>query len=156
MSDSAADDRLMSVESLLAHLQHDFDHLSQVVWRQQTELETLRKELAKLVERQIVGGNTAEVRDPLTESTAVRIRTGGKELSLKSNGITGWQFVTPDTYGDADPGGDTELNTEVFTGVRPLLNYLTTVQAQSTADVIESPTNEEYFSVLIALVPVTL
>ena len=67
MSDSAADDRLMSVESLLAHLQHDFDHLSQVVWRQQTELETLRKELAKLVERQIVGGNTAEVRDPLTE-----------------------------------------------------------------------------------------
>lgn len=67
MSDSAADDRLMSVESLLAHVQHDFDHLSQVVWRQQTELEALRKELAKLVERLPVGGDAAEIRDPLAE-----------------------------------------------------------------------------------------
>ena len=67
MSDTAANDRLMSVESLLAHLQHDFDHLSQVVWQQQTELESLRKALAKLVERLPVGGDTAEVRDPLAE-----------------------------------------------------------------------------------------
>ena len=66
MSDSSTD-RLMSVESLLSHLQHDFDHLSQVVWRQQAELDALQKELAKLDERLPVGGNAAEVRDPLSE-----------------------------------------------------------------------------------------
>ena len=60
-------DRLMSVESLLAHLQHDFDQLSQVVWRQQSELEVLRLELTKITERLTAETDSAEVRDPLAE-----------------------------------------------------------------------------------------
>ncbi|MFO0935431.1 MAG: DUF4340 domain-containing protein [Gemmataceae bacterium] len=83
-------------------------------------------------------------RDILGEATAVRILSGKKELSLKSiTGSPNWQFVVPETYGEADAGGDTEVNTNVFTGVRPLVNYLTTIQAQSSADFIESPSAEQ-------------
>ena len=83
------------------------------------------------------------MRDPLTDAMALRVKAGGKELSLKSTGPDGWRFAVPDSYGDADPGGDTEVNREVFTGVRPLLNFLTTVQWQAPADVVESPSAED-------------
>lgn len=43
-----AEDRLIAVESALAHLQHDLEQLHSVVLAQQTEIEKLRTELAGL------------------------------------------------------------------------------------------------------------
>lgn len=63
-----ADDRLTSVELLLTHLQHDFEQLSQVVFRQQAELDALRKELVLLDTRVVtLSTEVPEVRDPQAE-----------------------------------------------------------------------------------------
>ena len=43
-----AEDRLIAVESALAHVQHDFEQLHAVVLAQQTEIEKLRSELELL------------------------------------------------------------------------------------------------------------
>ena len=42
------EDRLVEVESALAHLQHDFEQLHSVVLAQQAEMEKLRNELETL------------------------------------------------------------------------------------------------------------
>jgi hypothetical protein len=101
---------------------------------------TNAKSLTDFRQKRLLG---TTMREPLTDATAIRVKAGGKELSLKSTGPEGWRFAVPDSYGDADPGGDTELNRAAFTGVRPLLNFLTTVQWQAPADVIESPSSED-------------
>lgn len=62
-----ADDRLTNVELLLTHLQHDLEQLSQVVFRQQAELDVLRKELVLLDSRVVTLTEGPEVRDPLAE-----------------------------------------------------------------------------------------
>ena len=64
---SSADDRLTNVELLLTHLQHDFEQLSQVVFRQQAELDALRKELTRLDSRVVTLSEGSETRDPLDE-----------------------------------------------------------------------------------------
>lgn len=64
----AAEDRLTSVELLLTHLQHDFEQLSQVVFKQQAELDALRKELVLLDTRVVtLSTEVPEVRDPQAE-----------------------------------------------------------------------------------------
>lgn len=63
----AADDRLTNVELLLTHLQHDFEQLSQVVFKQQAELDALRKELVLLDSRVVTLTEGPEVRDPQAE-----------------------------------------------------------------------------------------
>lgn len=68
MPDSNADDRLTNVELLLTHLQHDFEQLSQVVFKQQAELDALRKELVLLDTRVVtLSTEVPEVRDPQAE-----------------------------------------------------------------------------------------
>ena len=68
MSASHSDDRLTSVELLLTHLQHDFEQLSQVVFRQQAELDALRKELLLLDTRVVtLSTEVPEARDPQAE-----------------------------------------------------------------------------------------
>lgn len=64
---SSANDRLTNVELLLTHLQHDFEQLSQVVFRQQSELDALRKELTLLDSRVVTLADGPEIRDPLAE-----------------------------------------------------------------------------------------
>ena len=64
---SVPDDRVEHVESLLMQLQHEFDLLGQVVWRQQTEIDTLKKELQRLDERLVTSAEGPEVRDPQSE-----------------------------------------------------------------------------------------
>lgn len=65
---SNADDRLTNVELLLTHLQHDFEQLSQVVFKQQAELDALRKELVLLDTRVVtLSTEVPEVRDPQAE-----------------------------------------------------------------------------------------
>lgn len=68
MPAQATDDRVVNVELLLTHLQHDFEQLSQVVFRQQAELDALRKELVLLDTRVVTLSTEApEVRDPQDE-----------------------------------------------------------------------------------------
>lgn len=59
--------RLENVESLLAHTQRDLEQLSQVVWQQQAELDSLRKELFRVNARVATLGEVPEARDPLAE-----------------------------------------------------------------------------------------
>ena len=61
------DDRVINVELLLTHLQHDFEQLSQVVFRQQAELDALRKELTLLDSRVVTLSEGTEDRDPQDE-----------------------------------------------------------------------------------------
>lgn len=67
MSAMVSEERWEKLESLLMHLQHDCEQLGQVVWRQQAELDALRRELAKLNERLDDLSEEPEVRDPLAE-----------------------------------------------------------------------------------------
>lgn len=61
------EDRVTNVELLLTHLQHDLDQLSQVVFRQQAELDALRKELTTLDSRVGTLTEGPETRDPQAE-----------------------------------------------------------------------------------------
>ena len=61
------DDRVINVELLLTHLQHDFEQLSQVVFQQQTEIDALKTEVAKLSTRIVTLTDDPEVRDPQDE-----------------------------------------------------------------------------------------
>ncbi|MCS7269789.1 MAG: DUF4340 domain-containing protein [Gemmataceae bacterium] len=65
-----------------------------------------------------------------------------KTLSLeKSSG--GWQFQVPSGWGAADVQGDSQSPPGTFTGVRPLLNALTSLRAGSKTDFIDLPTPEQ-------------
>jgi SlyX protein len=64
---SSADDRLTNVELLLTHLQRDFEQLSQVVFRQQAEIDALKTEVAKLNTRIVTLTDDPEIRDPQEE-----------------------------------------------------------------------------------------
>ena len=63
----SSEDRLTNVELLLTHLQHEFEQLSQVVFRQQAELDSLRKELTLLNSRVVTLTEGPETRDPVAE-----------------------------------------------------------------------------------------
>lgn len=67
MSAPSTDDRVVNVELLLTHLQHDFEQLSQVIWRQQAEIDSLRTEVVKLSTRVVTLAENPEVRDPQEE-----------------------------------------------------------------------------------------
>ena len=61
------DDRVEHVESLLMHLQRDVDSLGEVVWRQQAEIDALKKEVQRLGERGATEADGVEERDPVAE-----------------------------------------------------------------------------------------
>lgn len=61
------DDRVVNLELLLMHVQHDFEQLSQVVFRQQAEIDALKTEVAKLTTRIVTLADNPEVRDPQDE-----------------------------------------------------------------------------------------
>lgn len=64
---SPTENRVTNLELLLTHLQHDLEQLSQVVFRQQSEIDKLRKELTLLDSRVITLTEGPETRDPLAE-----------------------------------------------------------------------------------------
>lgn len=82
----------------------------------------------------------SDVRDPVMDVKEVKLVTGGKELWLARGkaGSGTWEFLAP-TYGLADVGGDPNPNVTVFTGIRMLLNAVTTLQPAGTDDYIENP-----------------
>ena len=61
------EDRLTNVELLLTHLQHDIEQLSQVVFRQQSEIDAAHKQLAMLDSRIVTLSDAPETRDPQAE-----------------------------------------------------------------------------------------
>jgi hypothetical protein len=82
----------------------------------------------------------ADARDPASELQVVKITTGGKELALQRSPGGVWTFTTPAGWGEADDLGETSAQpgTAPITGVRPLLNSLTGLQA-GPDDYIEKP-----------------
>lgn len=79
-------------------------------------------------------------RDLQLDVRTVRVKAGPREIKLQSAGPQEWKFVVPAGFGDADSGGDREINPDRFTGVKPMLNYFSILQVASASDFIESPT----------------
>jgi hypothetical protein len=80
-----------------------------------------------------------EPRSAADEVQSVKLSAKGKELALARSQSGGWQFVEPKGWGDADVAGADTPDPNKFTGVRPLLNALTGLSAQSADDFIEQP-----------------
>lgn len=76
------------------------------------------------------------------EVVGVVLTAKGKSLSLAKSG-TGWKFLNPPSWGEADPVGDPAASPGTFTGVRPLLSTLTNLRAQGAADFVENPTPQQ-------------
>ena len=81
----------------------------------------------------------ADVRDPATDVRLIKLSDGGKDLALARAPDGSWTFATPADFGEADVGGDTVPNADVFTGVRPLLNALTSPRVAGADSYIEQP-----------------
>lgn len=82
----------------------------------------------------------ADVRDPMSELQSVKVVAGGKEVALTRGAGGAWTFASPPGWGEADDLGESapQPTTAPFTGVRPLLNVLTALQA-GPDDYIEKP-----------------
>ena len=74
--------------------------------------------------------------------SAISIAAKGKTLGLVRSG-SGWEFTAPSGWGAADIAGDERAAPTAITGVSPLINTLTNLQAAGPADFVESPTKEQ-------------
>lgn len=61
-----------------------------------------------------------------------------RELALSRSG-GGWKFDYPTGWGEADAAGDPALSAGTFTGVRPLIQSLTSLRATGPEDFIDDP-----------------
>ncbi len=50
-TESTADERILNLESVVAHLQHDLDQLNTVILQQQSEIDGLNETLTRLQSR---------------------------------------------------------------------------------------------------------
>lgn len=68
---------------------------------------------------------------PLIEVQSFKLGVDGKELALTRDKSGAWKFTTPANYGEADTLGDSapQVANSPFTGVSPLLDFLTSLQA---------------------------
>jgi hypothetical protein len=82
-------------------------------------------------------------RDFQLDVKSLRVKAGPREIKLESAGPQDWTFAVPAGFGDADIGGDREINPDRFTGVKPMLNYFATLQVASASDFIESPSPKD-------------
>ncbi len=89
--------------------------------------------------RQIFPADTAGAGDDVT---GVTLSARGKTLSLAQS-QRGWKFTSPASWGEADPAGDVTARPGTFTGVRPLLGALTSLQALSAADFLGIAADKE-------------
>ncbi len=93
----------------------------------------LAKGLTDFRSRRLLG---ADIASPDTGIESVTLKRGAATLKLTRTS-SGWRFDEPAGLGDADPAGDTISRTDVFTGVRPLLNAILSLQATGVGDYIE-------------------
>jgi hypothetical protein len=69
--------------------------------------------------------------------------THGKNTLALERGGSGWKFVTPAGWGEADSFGDVAAHPDAFTGVNKLIGTLTNLQARSHDDFIPNPKQED-------------
>ena len=74
--------------------------------------------------------------------SAITLGAKGKTLGLARSG-SGWEFTAPSGWGAADIAGDERAAPTAITGVSPLINTLTNLQAAGPADFVEAPTKEQ-------------
>jgi hypothetical protein len=96
----------------------------------------LTRNLADFRSRRLLGSEAGEA---TALFKTIKIQANGQELELTKGADNEWSFVKPAGFGKADLAGATEPSTSVYTGVRPLLNALTNLQAASAADFNEQP-----------------
>jgi hypothetical protein len=70
--------------------------------------------------------------------------TRGKQALELTRVEDEWRFATPDTYGIADATGDSIPTPDRYTGVRPLLNTLLSLQVNGIEDYSETTDPAEY------------
>ncbi len=95
---------------------------------------TLSKWLTDFRTKKLLG---TEITNPDTGIESVSLKRGAATLKLSKSADGGWKFDEPAGLGDADPAGDTVGRTDLFTGVRPLLNALIALQPAGVNDYIE-------------------
>lgn len=67
MTDSRTDERLISLETAVAHLQHDLEQMHQALVSLHVELKGSRDQMATFERRLLLLGESPEVRNPLEE-----------------------------------------------------------------------------------------
>lgn len=81
----------------------------------------------------------ADLRDAVTDLKQVKLTRGGKTLILDRTDAGDWIISSPANYGAADVAGDPNPNPAEFTGVRPLLSFLTGLTTGGNEDYLETP-----------------
>lgn len=72
----------------------------------------------------------------------VRLKEGGKEVTLQRDGAGNWLFVKPEGFGPADPEGEPlGPAAENLAGVKPLLTALANWRLPNADDIIEGPSS---------------
>ena len=107
-------------------------------YRQDGEASKLGKWLPDFRVRKPLGG---DLRDAALEVTALKLSFGPQELALARPAGSGWAFTTPANFGEAEEVGDSAAQppNAAFTGVRPLLTALTSLQVAGVDDYLEAP-----------------
>lgn len=67
MADSRVDDRLINLETAVAHLQHDLEQMHQVLLSLHAELRGSRDQLATFERRLLLLSESPEIRSPQEE-----------------------------------------------------------------------------------------
>ncbi len=106
--------------------------------RQDGEASKLGKWLPDFRVRKPLGG---DLRDAALEVTALKLNYGPQELALARPAGSGWSFTSPANFGEAEEVGDSAAQppNAAFTGVRPLLTALTSLQVAGVDDYLEAP-----------------
>ena len=81
--------------------------------------------------------------NPLNDLASLTVTRGDKTFSVE-NRSTNWTFTKPDGFGRADIAGDSVPNALQFTGLRPLLNSLVSLQVGGPDDYITTTEFAKY------------
>jgi hypothetical protein len=97
----------------------------------------LVKWLSDFREKRLLGSGLKG--DVVADLKSIRITRGKQELGLAHADSGDWTFTAPANYGLADVAGDPAPKPDVFTGVRPIVQFLTGLTVGGPDDFIESP-----------------
>ena len=86
----------------------------------------------------------ADATNPDSGIDGVSLTRGPASLKLSRTSNGAWKFDEPANFGEADTAGDTVSRTDLFTGVRPLLNALIALQPTGVNDYIEGVSNADW------------
>ncbi|MGL6076487.1 MAG: DUF4340 domain-containing protein [Fimbriiglobus sp.] len=83
----------------------------------------------------------SDLRDATMEARELKLSYGPQQLAFERPDKASWKFSNPANFGDAEEAGDSaaQMPTAPFTGIRPLLASLTSMQLMTPEDYIEKP-----------------